>query len=124
MAMNILINTFSFPSIKENIHDGRFVFSEAMGYAENGANVKVITPHYPGADKAEQINENITILRFQYFIPKSLQVLKKPGIPIYNQKSFLAILQISFLCLFFVLHILYFVRIVYSLNTFISLTQL
>lgn len=104
--MNILINTFSFPSIKENIHDGRFVFSEAMGYAKNGAHVRVITPHYPGADKVEQINENITILRFQYFVPKSLQVLKKPGIPIYNQKSFLAILQIPFLCLFFALHIL------------------
>jgi hypothetical protein len=59
--MNILITTFSFPSLKHNIHDGRFVFSEAMGYAENGAKVKVITPHYPGEDKREQINGNITV---------------------------------------------------------------
>jgi glycosyltransferase involved in cell wall biosynthesis len=104
--MNILIASFSFPSIKHNIHDGRFVFSEAMGYAENGAKVKVITPHYPGEDKREQINENISILRFQYFFPKSLQVLKKPGVPIYDQRSFLALMQIPLLCIFFVLSIL------------------
>ena len=104
--MNILINTFSFPSIKDNIHDGRFVFSEAMAYVENGANVRVITPHYPGADMREQINKNITVFRFQYFFPKSLQVLKRPGLPIYNQKSYLAILQIPFMCLFFALNIL------------------
>ena len=104
--MNILINTFSFPSIKENVHDGRFVYSEAIGYAENGAVVKVLTPHYPGADKTEQINENIEIIRFRYFFPSSLQALKTPGIPLYSQKSFLAIMQIPFLCLFFALNIL------------------
>lgn len=103
--MNILINTFSFPSIQGNVHDGRFVFSEAMGYAENGARIKVITPHYPGAEQTEKINKNITILRFPYFFPKSLQVLKKPGIPIYNQKSFLALIQIPLLCFFFALNI-------------------
>jgi len=104
--MNILINTFSFPSIKENVHDGRFVYSEAIGYAKNGAVIKVLTPHYPGADKTEQINENIEIIRFRYFFPSSLQVLKTPGIPLYGQKSLLAITQIPFLCLFFALNIL------------------
>ena len=104
--MNILINTFSFPSIKENVHDGRFVYSEAIGYAENGAVIKVLTPHYPGADKTEQVNENIEIIRFRYFFPSSLQALKKPGLPIYGQKSFLAIIQIPLLCLFFTLNIL------------------
>jgi glycosyltransferase involved in cell wall biosynthesis len=104
--MNILIPTFSFPSIKRTHHDGKFVFSEAVAYAENGANVRVITPHYPGVDKTERIKEKIKVLRFQYFVPKSLQVLKKPGVPIYNQKSFLAIAQIPLLGVFFALQIL------------------
>jgi glycosyltransferase involved in cell wall biosynthesis len=104
--MNILITSFSFPSLKHNIHDGRFVFSEAMGYAKNGAKVKVITPHYPGEDKREQLNENIEIIRFQYFFPNSLEMLKKPGLPIYQQRSFLAFIQIPLLCIFFALSIL------------------
>lgn len=66
----------------------------------------VITPHYRGVDKIERIHESIAVKRFQYFIPKSLQVLKRPGKPIYNTKSFFAILQIPFLCFFFVLSIL------------------
>ena len=104
--MNILINTFSFPSLKHNIHDGRFVFSEAVAYAENGTCVKVITPHFPGVDRREKVTENITVFRFQYFVPNSLQVLKKPGVPIYNQKSLLALIQIPFLCLCFTLNIM------------------
>lgn len=104
--MNILITTFSFPSYQKRTYDGKFVFSEAIAYARNGANVRVITPHYLGVGKKEQINKNITIFRFQYFVPKSLQMLKKPGLPIYDQKSFLSILQIPFLCLFFALNIL------------------
>ena len=105
IVMKILVCTFSFPSIKGNNYDGKFVFSEAVSYAENGAHVKVITPHYYGADKEEKINDKIAVFRFQYFFPKSLQVLKKPGIPIYNQKSFLALIQIPFLCLFFSVNI-------------------
>ena len=104
--MNILITSFSFPSYKNKIFDGKFVFSEAMAYAENGADVKVLTPHYRGADKRELVGEKITVLRFQYFIPKSLQVLKKPGIPIYDQRALLGIIQIPFLCFFFALNIL------------------
>lgn len=104
--MNILITTFSFPSLKHNIHDGRFVFSEAAAYAESGARVTVITPHFPGVDKREQVTENITVFRFQYFVPKSLQILKKPGVPIYNQKSLLAVVQIPILCFCFALNIL------------------
>jgi glycosyltransferase involved in cell wall biosynthesis len=104
--MNILIASFSFPSMKHNIHDGRFVFSEAMAYGQNGARVTVITPHFPGVDKKEEITEKTRVLRFQYFIPKSLQVLKKPGVPIYDQKSLLAVFQIPILCLCFALDIL------------------
>lgn len=104
--MNILIASFSFPSMKDNIYEGRFVFSEAMAYGQNGAQVKVITPYFPGVDKREQVNKNIRIFRFQYFVPKSLQALKKPGVPIYSQKSLLAVFQIPILCLCFALEIL------------------
>jgi hypothetical protein len=104
--VNILITSFSFPSYKNKTYDGKFVFSEAIAYVSNGANVRVVTPHYPGALKREQINENITVHRFQYFIPTSLEVLKKPGRPIYNQKSLLAVLEIPLLCFFFALNIL------------------
>ena len=68
--MNILIASFSFPSMKHNIYEGRFVFSEAMAYGKNGASVTVITPHFPGVDKKEQVTEKIRVFRFQYFIPK------------------------------------------------------
>jgi len=104
--VNILITSFSFPSYKNKTYDGKFIYSEAIAYTRNGANVRVITPHYLGVDKEEQIEENIRVFRFQYFIPKSLQVLKKPGKPIYSIKSFLAILQIPFLCFVFILNIL------------------
>ena len=98
--------TFSFPSFKDNIFDGKFVFSEANAYAENGANVKVVTPHYKGAERKESIHGQITVVRFLYFLPKSLQVLKQPGIPIYGRKSVLSLLQIPFLCFFFMANIL------------------
>jgi glycosyltransferase involved in cell wall biosynthesis len=104
--MNILIASFSFPSMKHSIYEGRFVFSEAMAYGQNGASVTVITPHFPGVDKGEQVTEKIRVFRFQYFIPKSLQVLKKPGVPIYDQKSLLAVFQIPILCFCFALDIL------------------
>ena len=104
--MNILITSFSFPSYKHKTYDGKFIYSEAIAYTRNGANVRVITPHYLGVDKEEQTKENIRIFRFQYFFPKSLQVLKKPGKPIYSTKSFFAILQIPFLCFVFILNIL------------------
>jgi glycosyltransferase involved in cell wall biosynthesis len=104
--MNILITSFSFPNFKDGSYDGKFIFSEALAYAENGANVRVLTPHYDDVDKAENMHERIRVFRFQYFIPKSFQVLKKPGIPLYHQRSPLAISQIPFLCLLFVVHIL------------------
>lgn len=59
--MNILITSFSFPSHKNKVYDGTFVFSEAISYAENGANVKVITPQFYGADKVEKVHEKITV---------------------------------------------------------------
>jgi glycosyltransferase involved in cell wall biosynthesis len=82
------------------------VFSEAISYARAGAHVRVVTPHFLGADKIEQIDKRVTVFRFQYFFPKSLQVLKRTGVPIYTQRSFLGLLQIPLLCLLFAIHIL------------------
>ena len=81
-----------------------------MAYAQNGAGVTVITPHFPGVDKRERITEKIRVFRFQYFIPKSFQVLKKPGVPIYDQKSLLAVFQIPILCTCFAFEILRYAR--------------
>jgi glycosyltransferase involved in cell wall biosynthesis len=104
--MNILITSFSFPSPKDNIHDGKFVLSEAISYAVNGANVRVVVPHYLGAQKIQKVSDKITVYRFQYVIPKSLEILKTPGVPIYAQKSFSAVIQIPLLCLIFCLTII------------------
>ena len=103
--MNILITSFSFPSPKDNIFDGKFILSEAISYAVNGANVRVVTPHYFGAQKIQKIYDKITVYRFQYVIPKSCETLKIPGVPIYDRKSFSSMIQIPFLCLLFCLNI-------------------
>jgi glycosyltransferase involved in cell wall biosynthesis len=104
--MNILITTFSFPSHKDNIYDGKFVFSEAISYALNGANVRVVMPHYFGAQKIQKVHDSITVYRFKYLVPKWWETLKMPGIPIYSRKSFSSVIQIPFLCLFFCLNII------------------
>jgi glycosyltransferase involved in cell wall biosynthesis len=104
--MNILITTFSFPYKKGNIHDGNFVFAEAMAYAEGGADVRVLTPHIPGTEKLERIHDRLVVMRFQYFFPQSRQVAKKAGIPLYGRKSFWPIIQMPILCICFLIQIL------------------
>jgi glycosyltransferase involved in cell wall biosynthesis len=104
--MNILITSFSFPSPKDNIYDGKFILSEAMSYAANGANVRVVMPYYFGAQKIQKVYDKITVYRFQYLTPKSWETLKMPGVPMYARKSFSSIIQIPFLCLFFCLNII------------------
>jgi len=106
LSMNVLICTFSFPSPRNNVHDGKFVFSEAMAYAEAGAEVRVLTPHFKGALRHERMCQGLSVHRVTYFLPRTLQVLKRPGQPIYRQKSFLAVFQVPFLCLSFFLAIL------------------
>ena len=108
--MKILITTFSFPSEELGHYDGKFVLAEAKAYAKNGATVKVLTPYYPGSRKKEQLQEGIEIIRFPYFFPNSLHRLKQPGKPIYDSKSFLALLQIPLLLLQFTFQILRFSR--------------
>jgi glycosyltransferase involved in cell wall biosynthesis len=103
--MNILICTFSFPALKLNHFGGNFVAGEAIAYAENGANVIVLTPHIKGADKKEQIHENVNVIRFQYLWPEFAQTLLRPNQPIYSQKSLLSLFQVPFLCFFFAINI-------------------
>ncbi|MFQ5659749.1 MAG: glycosyltransferase [Gammaproteobacteria bacterium] len=104
--MRILVCTVSFPYFRENIYDARFVYSEVIGYAENGADVIVLTPHFPGSVKIEELHTRITIIRFPYFYPESLQVLKKPGIPIYDTGSLLALVQLPIMLFVFLLNII------------------
>jgi glycosyltransferase involved in cell wall biosynthesis len=108
--MKILIPSFSFPAFEKNNFDGKFVFSEAIAYAENGATVTVLTPHYPGVSPREIIDPGIEVVRFPYFFPRKWQRLKKPGEPIYNQKSLLSLIQIPFLFFIFTLLLLKYSR--------------
>jgi glycosyltransferase involved in cell wall biosynthesis len=103
--MKILICTFSFPAPKINHFGGNFVAGEAIAYAENGANVIVLTPHLKGVDKEEQIHENVNVIRFQYLWPEFAQTLLRPNQPIYSQKSLLSLFQVPFLCFFFAINI-------------------
>lgn len=104
--MNILIASFSFPAPSQNVFDGKFVLAEANAYEASGAVVRVITPQLRGAPASETLGENIAVHRFCYFFPRSLQVLKQAGVPLYGSRSFLALLQVPFLCLFYALSIL------------------
>jgi glycosyltransferase involved in cell wall biosynthesis len=104
--MNILITTFSFPSPKDNLYDGKFILSEAISYAINGANVRVVMPHYFDAQRIQTVYNNITVYRFKYLTPKWWETLKMPGVPMYSRKSFFSVIQIPILCLFFCLNII------------------
>ncbi|MBW1786939.1 MAG: glycosyltransferase [Deltaproteobacteria bacterium] len=104
--MNILVATSCFPALDRGVFDGKFVFTEVLGYAENGANVRVITPHFPGAKRRERVHDRVEVFRFPYFVPVSLQALRAAGVPMYRQKSLLAVAQIPALCFHFVVNIL------------------
>lgn len=108
--MKILVCTFSFPYFKDNIFDARFVYSEVIAYAENGAEVVVLTPHFVDATEKELINPQITVIRFPYFLPKKLQIVRKPGKPIYDSNSILALMQLPILCLVFMVNIIKYAR--------------
>jgi len=104
--MHVLICTFSFPWFGGNVFDSRFVYGEAVGYAANGAQVTVLTPHFPGAPMEETCGPGIKVIRFRYFLPTSWQKARVPGKPLYNPGSILAMLQLPLLCLVFMFRIL------------------
>ena len=104
--MNILIVTPSFPSQKNNTYLGKFVLTEALAYSGNKASVRVIMPHYPGSDRKELIGKNIEVIRIRYFWPERFQKLRNPEVPVYDQKTLLAIIQVPFFLFFFSLGVL------------------
>ena len=104
--MNILVTTPSFPALDIGVYDGRFVLSEAIAYARAGAKVRVVTPHFPGAKQVEEAYKDVVVFRFPYFLPRSYQRLRTPGIPIYKRKTFASAFQIPSLALLFSLAIL------------------
>jgi glycosyltransferase involved in cell wall biosynthesis len=104
--MNILIPTFSFPFLPQENYDGKFVLAEAQAYAENGAEVQVITPHFGSVPHQEMLESGIRVRRFDYFFTARWQCLKRPGKPLYSGLSWLSMLQIPFLLLVMVWKIL------------------
>jgi glycosyltransferase involved in cell wall biosynthesis len=109
--VKILVATFSFPDPAIGSYDGRFVLSETVGYAQNGASVLVLTPHYPGALRDEVFQPGIRVHRFRYWLPERLQRLKIPGQPIYRAGSLLALVQIPLILVAMALAILHHARI-------------
>jgi len=122
--MKILVTTFSFPDSSIRSYDGRFVLSEVRAYARNGAEVLVLTPHYPGAQRDERLEPGIRVRRFRYFLPTRWQRLKVPGKPIYRPGSLLAFMQIPLLLAAFVLAILRHARAVDIIHAQWTLTGL
>jgi glycosyltransferase involved in cell wall biosynthesis len=104
--MKILIATTSFPDTQNDDFAGKFVLNEARAYALNGASVRVVTPHQPGALPTEQLHEHLQVFRFRYFLPARLQRLKTPNKPIYGHRSLLSVLQVPLLLAGFVFHLL------------------
>ena len=94
--LNILLVTPGFPCEKNGSQAAKFVYLEALSYTENGANVKVITPHYPGVPEYEKLNDNLEVYRFRYSKPEFLEKLIDPLMSIYDKKPFWAYLLIPF----------------------------
>jgi len=94
-----VIPTFSFPFLPQENYDGKFVLAEAQAYAENGAEVQVITPHFDNVPRQEVLESGIKVFRFDYFFPARWQCLKRPGKPLYSELSWMSMLQIPFMLL-------------------------
>ncbi len=93
----VLVTTTTFPRWKED-NTPRFVFDLSNGLARK-FDINVLAPHAPNAKKLEKIGK-LTINRFVYFFPKSLQKLCYDGGIVSNiKKSLLAKLQVPFLLL-------------------------
>jgi len=85
--MKILICTFSFPAPKIGHFGGKFVLDEAVAYAENGAQVRVLTPYISGGNAKEEAFPGVTVFRFSYAWPQSRQKLLRINRPLYDQPS-------------------------------------
>jgi glycosyltransferase involved in cell wall biosynthesis len=97
--MRILVVTPGFPCEGRDDFAGKFVLNEALAYAHNGAEVRVITPHYPGAPLHEKRHPKLDVFRFRYFWPVRLERLRTPTEPLYARRTFWIIVQAPFLLL-------------------------
>ena len=104
--MRILIVTTSFPSRRPGEFLGKFVLNEARAYAENGAEVSVLTPHYPGVPVREQFQAHLVVHRFRYMWPTRWESLRRPHQPLYGRRTPGALLQLPLFLLCFVVQIL------------------
>lgn len=102
--MKILVLTTSFPTrIKNYQLGGSFILTECLAYEQAGAEVTVITPGVYGVPKIEVFGKSIRVIRFSYFFPQSLQVIKKPGVALYNKMGIWFYIQFPFFLLFYML---------------------
>ena len=77
--MRILIVTTSFPSRRPGEFLGKFVLNEARAYAENGAEVSVLTPHYPGVPVRDQFQAHLVVHRYLRVVGNR-KVVWQPGL--------------------------------------------
>lgn len=86
----ICIVTSSFPRW-ENDDQGTFVFETAKALAKQGAYVRVIAPHAPGASTRQDMH-GVEVIRPRYAWPEKLEVLRKyrAGLPVILRKTNLA----------------------------------
>lgn len=100
--MKILVLTTSFPTrIKDFQLGGSFILTECLAYEQAGAEVTVITPGVYGVPQSEVFGRNIRVIRFAYFFPESRQIIKKPGVALYNKMGLLFYIQFPFFLLFY-----------------------
>jgi glycosyltransferase involved in cell wall biosynthesis len=104
--MKILIATTSFPDETNDDFAGKFVLAEALAYAINGADVKVLTPHQPRALKRERIQDRLNVIRFRYFIPETFQQIKTPNKPMYGQRTIQFFFQLPVFIAVFILQLI------------------
>ena len=99
--MRVLVLTTSFPTDKKSM-SGIFVFDECKRLVEQGIEVTVLAPHYPGSKRSELMG-GINVRRFRYMLPSGWQRLcYGAGMePNMRENSFVLFLLIPFFLSFF-----------------------
>jgi len=71
--MRVLVLTTSFPTDKKSLA-GIFILDECIRLVEQGIEVTVLAPHYPGSKRSESMG-GINVRRFRYMLPSRWQRL-------------------------------------------------
>lgn len=105
--MKILVVTTSFPTKINDVQlGGSFILTECLAYEEGGAAVTVVTPGVHGVPRHELFGKNIHVFRFSYFFPEKFQIIKKPGVTLYNKMGLLFYIQFPFFLLFYMYYVI------------------